>query len=98
MATVGDVLESAAEKPGTHPRTVAKTAESVLSGIGNVIQAAFYAEESLPGMDESESQKTDASQESEGTATATEAPSTSTDGEKSENDEILQEKQRVLVY
>ena len=77
---------------------MAKTAESVLSGIGNVIQAAFYVEETLPGVDESESENNDASQESESTATATDAPSNSTDGVKSENDEILQEKQRVLVY
>ena len=76
---------------------MAKTAEAVLSGLGNVIQAAFYVEETAvsqqPGMDEAESENTNGSRTAE--TTASEAPSMSTNGE---NEEILQEKQRVFVY
>jgi hypothetical protein len=94
LETVGEVLENAAEKPGTHPRTVAKTAEAVLSGLGNVMQAAFFVEEpevpEQPKIDETESENNDASQKSETVATG--APPADTEGE---NDEILEEKQRV---
>ena len=88
------MLENAAEKPGTHPRTVAKTAESVLSGIGNVIQAAFYVEEPAVQeptiVDQTQSEGNEANQKSEiGT---TEEPTVRTD---EDNDDIEQKKERV---
>ena len=65
-----------------------------MSGLGNVIQAAFYVEEPAtarqPEIDETESESSDASQKSE--TVATEAPPADTEGD---NDIILQEKERV---
>ena len=88
------MLENAAEKPGTHPRTVAKTAEAVLFGLGNVIQAAFYVEEpevpQQPKMNVTQSESGDANQNSE--TVTTEAP---TAYSEEENEKIEQEKERV---
>jgi hypothetical protein len=73
---------------------VAKTAEAVLFGLGNVIQAAFYVEEpevaQQPKMNETQSERGNVNQNSE--TVATEPP---TAYSEEENEKIVQEKERV---
>ena len=91
------MLESEAEKPGTHPRTVAKTAEAVLSGLGNVIQAAFFVEESVepqqPNVEDTESGSSDNSKTSQ--STATKVPPVNSE---EEDDEEMEQKQKVICF